>query len=342
MQLHRFCGLGAALAPFCLVACSAEPSPVVESSRIPAPDAAPLPEAAAPCPEASTETVRVSNAFGDLEGTLIVPAGCAPHPLVVIAPGSGPTDRDASPAGTYRLLAEALTDRNVATLRYDKAGVGPSRYAVPKREDEITFLSVAQDLGLWIKALRHDERFGRIGIAGHSEGALTGLLVAQEEKLDFFVSLAGAGRPLGILLREQLGRSLSGALFEEAGRIISSLERGQYVNDVSSELAALFRPSVQPYLASWMKFDPASEIAHAPADLGIVQGTTDIQVKVIDAELLAAARPDATLRIVTDMNHMLKHATSQSASQNRAYKDPTLPIVTDVVDLIERTARGTP
>jgi hypothetical protein len=66
----------------------------------------------------------------------------------------------------------------------------------------------------------------------------------------------------------------------------------------------------------------------------LVQGTTDTQVDVLDAQLLAAARPDALLRIEDGMAHVLKSATLDAASQRAAYTDPSLPLVPDVVDTV--------
>src|SRR5206468_837925 len=97
-------------------------------------------------------------------------------------------------------------------------------------------------------------------------------------------------------------------------------------------LANLFRPSVQPYLSSWMKHDPAQELATLSAPTLLVQGTTDTQVSVEDAKLLALAKPDATLVIVEEMMHELKQATSDKASQQLAHTDRSLPIVPEVID----------
>ena len=74
------------------------------------------------------------------------------------------------------------------------------------------------------------------------------------------------------------------------------------------------------------------EIATLEAPTLIVQGTTDIQVSVEDAELLAAAKPNATLALIEDMMHQLKHATADTASQQQAYTDASLPIVPEVID----------
>jgi len=78
---------------------------------------------------------------------------------------------------------------------------------------------------------------------------------------------------------------------------------------------SLFRPSVQPYMISWFKYDPAAEIANLEVPVLILQGTTDLQVHVEDAKLLAKAKPDAKLRIFDGMNHVLKGGASRSSGK---------------------------
>ncbi|WP_437308907.1 alpha/beta hydrolase [Sorangium sp. So ce388] len=326
----------AALASSCLASgCGAGEGggpPPGGSSALPG-DAEPPPDAPA-CPEAASAEITAENARGALAGTLEVPAGCGPFPAVLIIPGSGPTDRDGNQAtagmlaDSYKLLAEGLRDRGIASIRYDKAGIGGSVAAAPREEQELRFDMGADDAALWVKKLRDDGRFATVTVAGHSEGALLGMLVAQRTPIDGYVSIAGAGRPVGAVLREQLA-SLPDEDRERAYEILGQLEAGELVEEVPQTplFMGLFRPSVQPYIISWMKYDPAAEIEKVTAPILVVQGTTDIQVKVEDAELLAGARPDAELVVIEGMSHALKEATLSDASQQAAYTDPTLPVV---------------
>ena len=66
----------------------------------------------------------------------------------------------------------------------------------------------------------------------------------------------------------------------------------------------------------------------------ILQGTTDFQVKVEDARLLAAANTEATFSIIDGMNHMLKTVPAEQAAQVRSYSDPDLPVNTQLVAAI--------
>ncbi len=279
-------------------------------------------------------------------GTLQLPDGCGPFPTVLIHAGSGPTTRDGnswgSPAKTdsLKLLAEGLATRGVASVRYDKRGIAASQAAGPDKEEDYFIEMLVTDLSDWLSLMRADKRFGRITIVGHSEGSLIGILAAQATPPDAFSSLAGLGRPAGEVLIEQLTPQLSPTQLAEAKAIIAELEMGNTVDNVSDELNVIFRPSVQPYLISWLKYDPAAELAKLTMDLQVIQGTTDIQVKVLDAELLAAANKSAELVIIDNMSHTLKEASLDPVEQNKAYSDPTLPVMPELFDALTPVAQG--
>ena len=303
------------------------------------------PACAAPA-AAVEETFTARNTFGVIEGTLVLPAACGPRPVALIIAGSGPTDRNGNQAPMlaaqpYRLLAAALAARGVGSLRYDKAGIAASVHAAPS-ESAMRFEMGADDAALLVTQLRADPRVGKITIIGHSEGSLVGMLAAERAPVDAFVSLAGAGRPIADILREQLAKGVKDpALLAKANAIIASLAGGKTVGDVPNELAAIFRPSVQPYLISWMKYDPATELARIDAvPVLVAHGTTDIQVPISDAQRLAAARPSAKLLVIQGMNHVLKAADSSNAAQQDAFAIPSLPVVPELVAALVETANA--
>ncbi|MGR3810546.1 alpha/beta hydrolase family protein [Jiulongibacter sp. NS-SX5] len=118
--------------------------------------------------------------------------------------------------------------------------------------------------------------------------------------------------------------------------VLDSLKAGKTVEQVSFPLLSVFRPSVQPYLISWMKYDPVREIAQLEVPVLIVQGTTDIQVSVENAELLHKAKPDSRLSIIEHMNHIFKEVGEERTANLATYSNPDLPIHPELVEEIAK------
>jgi uncharacterized protein len=280
---------------------------------------------------------RLETPTGVIYGTIEV-APATPSPVVLIVAGSGPTDRNANSLGmglhtdAYKLLASDLAQKGIASLRYDKRGIGASESAISTEKD-LTFDTYVDDAAAWLRKLRADGRFTKIIVAGHSEGSLVGMIAAARAPADAFVSLEGAGRPIPAVLREQLKPKLSPELYAKADAIITSLQNGTTVADVPPDLNVLFRPSVQPYIISWFKYDPAVEITKLRVPITIVQGTADVQVTMADAQALHNAVPSSRLVVVQGMNHVLKDVpdVSSQAAIMKGYTDPSLPVDPRVV-----------
>lgn len=292
---------------------------------------------------ASDVPISLETATGALTGTLTLPSR-SPAPVVLIVAGSGPTDRDGNSSlgvrsDTYKLLAQALEALGIATVRYDKRGVGASATAM-KSESNLRFDTYVRDAAAWIALLLGDARFSSVTVAGHSEGSLIGMLALQHVNAHGFTSLEGAGRPAATVLREQLAAQLPATLYAQADAAITQLQAGHLVADAPPELAVLLRPSVQPYLISWFKYDPAAEIAKLRVPIAIVQGTADVQVGMADARALARGAPHAKFVVIDGMNHVLKYApdTSTQSAILRGYDDPSLPIDPEVVRTVQALA----
>lgn len=291
--------------------------------------------------------VRLETATGTLHGTLLLPEGAGPHPVALIIAGSGPTDRNGNSAllpganHSLKLLAEGLAERGVASLRYDKRGVGQSAAAGP-RESELRFDTYVEDAAAWLRQLRGDARFSTVSVVGHSEGSLVGMLAARQARADAFVSVAGVARRASEVLRDQLRPQLPPELWSESERILAALEAGRTADSVPEALDVLYRPSVQPYLISWFRYTPAAEIAHLRVPVLIAQGTTDVQVAVAEARALKEAKPDAELLVVEGMNHVLKLVPADPAAQQASYSNPSLPVAPALLEATARVLRGAP
>jgi pimeloyl-ACP methyl ester carboxylesterase len=272
-----------------------------------------------------------------LHGTLLTPESPT-LAAALIVPGSGPTDRNGDnplgvSAASYRLLAEGLAAHGIATVRFDKRGLGESAAAMVA-EENLTFDTYIDDVRAW--AVEAARLTGRpcVWLIGHSEGSQIALAAVSrdDQAVCGLVLLAGTGRPAGVVLREQFETALPEALKTLALEVLVELEAGRRVAEPPAALHAVFRPSVQPYLISWLMLDPAVEIAAWEGPIMIGQGTTDIQVGLTDARALAAAQPSARLVIWEGVNHLLKLAPADRAANAATYRDPNLPLAPRVVD----------
>ncbi len=284
---------------------------------------------------AAADEVSIATRGGRLHGTLERPADGPPSVCALIVAGSGPTDRDGNQPGlendSLKQLARGLAARGICTLRYDKRGVGASNAAAPD-ESALRFEHYVVDAADWAARLKRIGGAPRVALIGHSEGALVALIAAKRERAFAAVSIAGFGRPAAQLIAEQL-RGLPDDTRQQGMVILEGLVAGRPAPNIPAEFGALFRPSVQPYLMSWFRHDPAAEIRAPGLKVLIVQGTADLQVPVSEARILASANPLAALAILPDMNHVLKRCRSQ-ADQLAAYTDPATPIEPRVVETI--------
>lgn len=162
--------------------------------------------AASAVPSGADEViVETSGPQGPLQGAYRTPEGTEETaPVVVIVPGSGPVDRDGNiapvvAAGPYRLLAEALTERGIASLRIDKRGLHGSAAAVAD-PNAVTVADYAGDVLGWLEAIGQrgsgQERERCMVLLGHSEGGIVALAAAARMPgLCGVVLLATPGRP---------------------------------------------------------------------------------------------------------------------------------------------------
>jgi uncharacterized protein len=253
----------------------------------------------------SSEPIVLTTKSGKIFGTVDLPQTPPPFPVMLVHAGSGPTNRDGNEQNYLRMLGRSLAQQGIAVVRFDKRGVGESSDAVA-REEDLRLETYAEDTAAWIEMLRQDKRFNKVGIIGHSEGSLIGLLAQQKVQVDAFVSLSGPGYPLGKALREQLSKQLTPELMEANERIMISLEKGESAKEVPLALQPLYRPSVQPYIISMLRPDPSQLIAKVKSPILIVEGTNDIQAPPIQGHRLKEANPNAKLATIQRMCHVLK------------------------------------
>ncbi|AIG05635.1 alpha/beta fold family hydrolase [Pseudomonas fluorescens] len=274
--------------------------------------------------------ISLDTGSGELFGSLLLPQSAKPVPVVLIIAGSGPTDRNGNSAegarnDSLKRLAWVLARHNIASVRYDKRGVAASLKATPD-ERNLTLDAYVADAVAWGKLLKADPRFGPLVVLGHSEGALVAALAAPELGPAGVISLSGSARPVDQVIRQQLADHMPPALLLRSNQILDRLKAGQVDADVPGPLQGIFRPSVQPYLISLFRADPAAAFARLTMPALIVQGTTDLQVGVADAEKLKQAKPDAELAVIPGMNHVMRIVPNDVKQQLSSYNDPQLPL----------------
>lgn len=285
--------------------------------------------------------VTAPGPLGPLAGTLLDPD--PKGPLLLIIPGSGPSDRDGNnpmgvAGGPYRQLAEALAARGVGTLRIDKRGTFASGAAIA-HANQVTMADYAADVHAWVEVAR--KRTGRacIWVAGHSEGGLVTLIAAQRsEGICGIVLISAAGRPLAAILREQFRANPANApILDSAMTMVDAFEAGRHVDPATLKppLGQIFPESVQDFLIDQMRYDPPALAAKLKLPVLVVNGDADVQIGVADAQALAAAAPGARLAIIPGMTHVLRIAPSPGPAASLAtYRDGSLPVAPALVEAV--------
>lgn len=262
--------------------------------------------------------VTFSNGAVTLAGTLTLPAGDGPFPAVVLLTGSGPQNRDEELFGfkPFKIIAEHLADHGLAVLRYDDRGVGGSSGSLLASTTE----DFAGDALAAVTLLRSrgDIHSRNIGLLGHSEGALAGIIAAsRSDTIAFVILLAGSTLRGDEVLRGQaadLARA-SGAEPALVDKIVAAhrratdaLRAGASETEVLAAFKALARLQIESapeaqrkvitdpdvfvdtvlaqqgrFLRSaWMRyfvsFDPAVPLARVTCPILAVFGGKDMQV----------------------------------------------------------------
>ncbi len=281
--------------------------------------------------------VTLKTPTGDLYGSLVIPMENRLGVVALIIPGSGPTDRDGNSIlikganNSLKMLADSLAIEGISTLRIDKRGIAKSRAALTS-EENLRFEDMVEDAVSWLRFLKADKRFGKIAVIGHSEGSLVGMLAAEISDADAFVSIAGAGHSIDGILVQQLSKQLTPELMDTVKQYLATLKKEERIANPNKLFMALFRPSVQPYMISFLKYNPANEIKNVKGKVMLVQGTADLQVGMDEFELLKTSRPTAQTLVIEGMNHVLKQVGTSATENMKSYSDPNFSLAKGLVE----------
>lgn len=306
-----------------------------------------------------------------LAGTLTLPPGAGPHPVVVLITGSGPQDRDETVFAhkPFLVIADHLTRRGVAVLRADDRGVGGSTGSV----SESTSHDFSQDVLAAIAMLKTIPEIdpARIGLVGHSEGGIIAPMVAADSRdVAFIVMLAGTGLRGRDILTLQ-----TGALFRAAGvqgeplenvlkhhRRLMDLIEGQAERD---ELSAAARDLIRsqqavqggaadesliestaeqalrsldtPWLRHFLLLDPREALRRVKVPVLALFGELDLQVPPrenmpeIEKALMEAGNRDVTIRELPRLNHLFQTATTGLVAEYALIEETFAPAALDAM-----------
>ena len=220
-----------------------------------------------------------------LAGTLTLPHGDGPHPGLVLVSGSGAHDRDGMHHGMpgytpLRWLADHLTRHGFAVLRFDERGIAAST----GDHEVATTNDLANDVAAGVIFLADQDRLDpeRVGVLGHSEGAMIAASVAASlPEVAFVVSMAGPGVPSVELLAVQVQRIAETSGMSES-EVADAVERQR---QLSRLVQAREWEALEAYLweAGTEQIDRLSPLQRG--QLGDVDKLLELQVSVTMAEL---------------------------------------------------------
>lgn len=269
-----------------------------------------------------------------IDGTLTTPVEVENPDLVILIQGSGPTDRNGNgfmmKNDGSKLIAKELAKNGIASYRFDKRIFKMNKFKI--REEELSFEDFVKDVNDILEYFKVQDKYNKVIIAGHSEGSLIGMLAAND-KADAFISLAGAGRSIDRIIVDQLAKQ-SEDLAKNAETAFLEIKDQGKTSNYNPLLQSIFRPSVQPFLKSWMKYEPTEEIAKLEIPILIINGSFDIQVDTTEADLLKEANPKAKLVILDKMNHVFRKIEGDNLENTKAYNEPNRPLHPELISVL--------
>ncbi|UOY07378.1 alpha/beta hydrolase [Muricauda sp. SCSIO 64092] len=285
--------------------------------------------------EILVEEIPMTNGDIEIPGELTYPKSEEKIPLVVFVHGSGNGDRNGNQSplvntNLIKQLADSLTIKGFGFYRYDKRSSIPENM---ERWGKPSLLDIVADVNVVIDYFGSDKRFSGIHLIGHSQGSLIAMM-ANHQKARTFTSLAGAGTTIDQTLIGQIT-----AQNQELGKIteqhIKELIQTDTIQQVNPFLLSIFAPKNQSYLKEWISLDPIKEIKTVNIPVLIINGDSDTQISLKDAQRLKDAKSNAELVVIPKMNHVLK--TVENPTENTAsYSNPDFPLSVELIkELVE-------
>lgn len=274
-----------------------------------------------------------------VDGTLLTPTNVTQPNLAIIIGGSGPIDRDGNQNflknNSLKKLAESLSNKSIATFRYDKRVVKQIRLG--QIDKNIRFDDFVEDAISVLDYFIKSNRFNHIYIIGHSQGSLVGMLAAKNGA-DGFISIAGVAQPIDNIVIEQIEKTYP-IFSKDAKRVFNTLRKGKKTNNYPAELASIFNKDIQGFMINWMQYNPEDEIKKLKIPVLILQGKKDLQVEIKEATQLNKAVPKSKLAIIELMNHVLVSIEGDNVENSKSYNEPSRKIsdvlINEILDFMK-------
>jgi pimeloyl-ACP methyl ester carboxylesterase len=261
-------------------------------------------------------------------GTLVYPTSYEKMkkrevPVVLMVTGSGQENRDEEvfQHRPFLVIADYLARNGIATLRFDDRGVGGSKGDVSK----FTTMLNMEDADAGISYLRKLNRFGKVGVLGHSEGGTVAFMLASRGKVDFIISMAGTGVIGDSVISEQIHR-----IYELQG-LPPSMADAQI---------AQMRKTDDSWVKFFRTFDPSADIKGARCPVMAINGSKDTQV--ISSSNLSAIRrmlPANSKNLVKEydgLNHLFQHCKLGASSEYFSITETISPeVLKDMAEWIK-------
>lgn len=296
-----------------------------------------------------------------LAGTLTIPEGDGPFPALVLVSGSGQQNRDEELMNhrPFWVIADYLSRRGVAVLRYDDRGMGGSTGEVLNA----TSMDFSYDAEAAFAYLlnRKEINASQVGILGHSEGGIINFMVAERRpEVAFLVSLAGPAVNGIEVLKEQQAAILraqgmteemvkfsgnaNAQMFdiieasnsrEEADTLLRQLLKGWGYNEELTEQTV--GQMVSPWMYYFLKYDPTDAIVKTNCPALLLNGSKDLQVlasqnlPAYEKIIAEHGKTNLTLREMPDLNHLFQHCETGSPTEYVEIEETISPEVLEAI-----------
>ncbi|WP_339686019.1 alpha/beta hydrolase [uncultured Nonlabens sp.] len=281
------------------------------------------------------EDLTEVNINENIQGTLLIPDTFEKVPLVIIIGDQGAMDRNGNERRTrsnaYQQLADSLLIKGIATYKYDKRILTQIKNRIPS--DKTLFGDYIIDAKESVFFFKDDSRFSKIFIAGHGQGSLVAML-AVDKDIDGFISLNGAAQSIDALIVQQIAKEIPGLDKVAAATFEKVKNSKEPIEAIERDLYTVIGPQIQPFMKSWMQYQPVDEIKKLQIPILLINGSKNRQVDPSEAALLKEAAPNAQLELVENMNHVFKIVGEDEIVASKSYVDPNFPLSSELVKLI--------